>query len=185
MLADGKESDDRLRDIRQIRGDAVARLDADLAQPGGEGRDAPLKVAPAHRLQRLRLARIEDRRALIRSMAKHLRRIIEGGAGKPSGARHFARCEGGRRGRREANVEEVDDRLPECFEIVDRPAPERLVIGKAQVPLLREPIHVSLEMRRLLEFGVRLPEELTFRKSRHVEPPEPAYKGQTPEPTCS
>ncbi|MNF96899.1 hypothetical protein D3C84_797080 [compost metagenome] len=86
---------------------------------------------------------------------------VQGGAGKPLGAGHvIAFDQYGVRLRMEADVEEIDDGLPEIDPLIDGPLVQGGVVGNVEVVALidgaPEGIHAGLGDA----FGVRLPEDV-------------------------
>src|SRR3546814_2061643 len=66
-----------------------------------------------------------------RLMAQDLVDEVEFGAGEPFGARHVAPAEDFRIGLVCHDLEVIPDRRPEGLDIGDRPAPQRVEIGRA------------------------------------------------------
>jgi hypothetical protein len=77
-----------------------------------------------------------------RRESQHLAGVVQPGTGKPLGARHRARAEGGtwpRTGQREV----VPHRPPELVEVLDAPGLQLAIAGEAPAPLHRQPVGVS------------------------------------------
>ena len=86
----GEEGDDRLGDVRQVGDDAVAALDPERAQAGGDRGDLGAQLAPAQLVQLAQLGGVQDRRLGVVLAGEDVLGVVEPGAGEPLGARHLA-----------------------------------------------------------------------------------------------
>src|SRR5581483_7994320 len=160
----GQEGDQRLGDVGEVGGDPVAPPDpeADEAGPG-----------PAHLLDELGGAEVDRRAGL--GPSQHGRTpqlgpgrapqdvlgVVQGGAVEPAGAGHGPAGEDPVEAGRGPDVEEVPDRQPEGFEVVDRPLPEITVGRTAHPPGLVEPAEVPAGRRGRGDVGRRAPQDLS------------------------
>ena len=87
MRGGGEEGDDRLGDVRQVGDDAVAALDPEPAQAGGDRGDLGAQLAPAQLVELAQLGGVEDRRLGVVLAGEDVLGVVEAGAGEPLGAR--------------------------------------------------------------------------------------------------
>ena len=128
-----EEGDERLRDVRQVGDDPVARPDAEALESGSRACHLRPQVAEGelHGLAGLRVG--DDRHLLdVLVSAEHVLGVVQPSSREPLGAGHLARAEHPLVGCMRANVVEVPDRRPERLEIGDRPAPGLLVAGEVE-----------------------------------------------------
>ena len=160
MRGGGEEGDDRLGDVRQVGDDAVAALDPERAQPGGDGGDLGAQLAPAQLRQLAQLGGVQDRDLGVVLAGEDVLGVVQPGAGEPLGARHLAAAQHPLVAAVGPHLEEVPDRPPEALEVVDRPPPELLVAVEPQPALALQPAHVLGHPRALDQLGRGLPEQL-------------------------
>lgn len=162
----GEERHDGLRDVGQVAADPVARLYAEGAEFGGEGADLAAELAPGDRRGLMCFVHMEQRRVMgpLAGGSQGVLGVVEGGPGEPVGAGHRAVAEDALVRGGEADVEPLDDRLPEGFELVDGPAVERRVpaLGRGAV-VLGGPGLEAGDGGRGDAVLVRLPERLGLR----------------------
>ena len=120
----GQEARDRLGDVGQVRGDAVARADAERPQPAGDPSRALAQLAPRPLVQLAQLGGVADGHRVVVAVAEHVAGMAEPRAREPLRPRHGPRAERplGRRGR--LHVEVLPDRGPEPLEVA-RPTSAR------------------------------------------------------------
>ena len=136
----GEEGDERLRDVRQVRDDAVAGADAEPLQPGAGARDLLAQVAERELARPARLRVRDDRdRARVLVAAEHVLGVVQPRAREPLRARHLPRPEHALVRRVRADLEVVPDRRPEALEVRDRPAPQGVVVGEVEPALAAQP----------------------------------------------
>src|SRR6185437_7375541 len=70
----------------------------------------------------------DDRGPVSRDIAEHLLGVVEAGAGEPMRAGHLMALEDGGIRTGWFQVEELPDRLPEVFQMRDRPVPEAFIV---------------------------------------------------------
>ncbi len=149
----GEKRHRRFRDIRQVGGDAVARLDAERAQAVRHRRDLLPQFAPRQLRQRPQFRLRDDRRllgfAIVGVKAEYLLGEIQARAVEPFGARHLVRIQHLPVRRRTAHFEVLPDRFPEILEMIDRPLPQRMVIIERQRFFAFQPAHVVVHATTL------------------------------------
>ena len=121
-----------LRHVRHVRRHAVAAVDPEPAQPGRAARHLISQLVPGQLAQRLRLRGVHDRRLARPRPAEQVLGVVQLGAREPFGAGHLAAAEHALVGR--VDLEPVPEGRPEAIEILDRPAPERVVVGEPARP---------------------------------------------------
>ena len=72
-----EEGDDRLGDVGQVGGDAVAGADAELAQPRGDGRDLGAQLAPAQLVELAQLRGVQDRDLVVVLAAEDVLGVVD------------------------------------------------------------------------------------------------------------
>jgi hypothetical protein len=147
-----EERGDRVGHVRQVGGDAVAATDAARGQTRPDPRGALPQLPPRPLPQRLALGGEVDRHALVGLAAEQPLRVVHRRAREPHGAGHRPVRE--HTVERAARLEALPDRRPEALDVLDRPAPERVVVRRAERG--REPRHV----RMLPQRRRRLPQQL-------------------------
>ena len=164
----GQEGDQRLGDVRQVGGDAVARPDAQAPQAGARQRDLVAQLAEGQ-LDRLAGLRARDHGHPVGVLVgpQRVLGVVQPRAGEPLGAGHLARAEHALVGRVRAHAEEVPDRAPEALEVVDRPSPQRVVVGEVAPALVAQPVQVAPDLGRLAHVRGRGPEHVADH-GRHV-----------------
>jgi hypothetical protein len=143
----GEEHRHRLRRVGQHGDDAIARLDTQTLQGAREGGDLGPQPRPGDLAQPAAreqfLVGKDDGRVAGGvcgvGVAEHLMREVDLRALEPARAGHHLAVEHAlvRRGR--LDVEVIPDRLPERRQVIDRPAPERVVVGEGQAALRLQP----------------------------------------------
>ena len=161
----GEEGGDRLGDVRHVGDDAVAALDAERLQAGGDAGGLVAQLVPGPLAELAQLGGMPDRDAVARAVAEDVLGIGELGAREPLRARH--RGIGEHLVVAALDVEELPDRAPEGLELLGRPPPERVVVVEGQAALLLEPAHVARHRRALAQLIGRLPEEGPLLLRRH------------------
>ena len=161
----GEEGDERLRDIREVRDDAVAALHAELLQADAGPRHLLAEVAERQLDRRARL-RVRDyrRRAGVLLAADHVLGAVDQRTREPLGAGHLARSEHALVRHVRADFEEVPDRAPEPLEIGDGPAVELLVACEVVSALVPQPLDEAAELEPRAPVGRRRPEDLSLRE---------------------
>jgi hypothetical protein len=127
----GHEGGDGVGDVREVAGDAVAPADAAGREPGADLRRARLQVAPRPGVERAQLRGVADGDAVVRLVAEQVARVADLRAREPLRAGH--RGVGEDAVVAPLHAEEVPDRRPEALEVVDGPAPQRVVVVMALV----------------------------------------------------
>ena len=157
---DGEHGDDGLGDVRQRRGDAVARLDAEVTQRGGEDPDLAGEVVPVQRGDRGGL-RVIVEGDLARRLAGHdVLGVVEQRAGEPLRARHPRAAQDRSRLLDGDDVVVVPDGLPERPGLGHRPLPELGVAGELQAAGLLQPRQVRGDVRARDALLRRHPEQV-------------------------
>ena len=151
----GQERRERLRDVRQVRRDAVAAPDAAGGEPGADRRRLRPQPSPGPLAQLAQLRRVEERDAVVRLAAEQPLGVVERRAREPHGAGH-------RRVRQDrAVVAELavalPDQPPEPVEVLHRPAPEGGVVLRPAIG------HQPRHRGSLGPLGRRLPQQLAVR----------------------
>ena len=157
----GEEGDDRLRDVREVRDDAVAGPDAEALEPCPRPGDlvAELAEGQVERLARLRAG--EDRDGVQVLVAPHhVRRVVEAGAWEPLRAGHVPGAEHALVGSVRPDPVELPDRRPEALEVGHRPLPELLVLAEVEPSLGPQPGEVAPEVGLPPGLVGRRPEDL-------------------------
>ena len=121
----GEERGRRLGDVRHVGDDAVAALDAQRAQAGGDPRDLVAQVAPGDLGVVAVLAARDDRERRVVLVAEHVLGVVDERAREPLRAGHLPRGQHGRTALADAVA--IPDRGPEPLEVLDRPAPQLVV----------------------------------------------------------
>ena len=133
--ADARAREERnhgLRHVRHVRRHAVAALHPEPPQPGGAARHLVGELVPAELGERLRLRRVHDRRLAGPRRAEQPLGVAQLGAGEPLRAGHLAARQ--HRVVRSVDLEPVPERAPEALEILDRPAPQLVVVREPARP---------------------------------------------------
>src|SRR5437763_16184591 len=91
----------------------------------------------------------------------------------PFGTRQAAPPEYPRVRCRGVDSEVVPEGLPEAFQVLDRPAPERRVIGKTQAALVREPVGEFRQVGTADPLRPRGPQDFTALHASIVRPLRP------------
>jgi hypothetical protein len=133
----GEEGGDRLRDVRDVRGHAVAAADAERAQAAGDPRRLLAQLAPRQLRLLSQLGGVDDGQRVRVLAAEQVVGVADVGAGEPLGARHRPRAEHAVVAALDA--EELPHRAPEALEVVHGPPPQRLV--GVEAALAHEPGH--------------------------------------------
>ena len=164
----GQEGDDRLGDVGQVGGHAVA---AAHPQPHQARTTAGHLLAQLGHRQLVAAAglREPDQGRAVRLAAQGVGRVVQPGAREPAGAGHggVGQRRADRGGRVELEV--VPHRLPEPVEVGDRPAPQGVVVVEPQAPLRRQPLQVAADAAALADVRRWLPQ--------HASPLDPTRLG--------
>ena len=109
----GEERRDRLGDVRHVGRHAVALLDAERAQPGGDRRHLLAQLAPGQLGLVAQLARVHDRDAVVGLAAEGVLGVVDLRAREPLRAGHRAVAEHLRRSRpRPRSSSQIDFQKP-------------------------------------------------------------------------
>ncbi len=167
----GQEGDHGLRSVREVPHDPIAGSDPEAGQPEPAASDLVAQVVPRQLARSVRLRPGHDGGPGAGG-GQCTGGVVESGPGEPSGARH-----GGPRQHRVVgggglDGEEPPDRGPERGKVVDRPAPQLVVVGEPEIELGLEPGQVVPDHRRPANVGGRRPEGPGRLVHRAV--PEPA-----------
>jgi hypothetical protein len=120
----GEEGDHGLRNVREVAADPIPRAYAEGTELGGQGADLTAEFGPADRLRLVGLVDVQEG-WFVRSgvgRPQGMFGVVEGGSGKPLGARHRAVAEHARVGGRKPYVEPLGDGFPERVQFVHGPA---------------------------------------------------------------
>jgi hypothetical protein len=158
-----QERRDRLGDVRQIGGDAIARADAARAQAGADPPRLLAQLSPGPLRKPAQLGRVEDRHAVVGLAAEQPLGVVEPRAREPHRAGH--RGVGQHAVVRAADIEALPDRRPEAFDVLDRPAPQRVVVAGAALG------HEAGHVRPLAQLGGRLPQQRPLLHAGRSYPP--------------
>lgn len=133
----GEQRGDGLRDVGQIAADPVPRAYTEGAQFGGERAHLAAELGPADRGRLMCLVHMKQRRIMgaLLGGAQGMFGVVEHGAGEPPGAGHGPVGQDALVRSGETDVEPFGDRLPEGFELVDRPAVQRRVTALGRGPV--------------------------------------------------
>ena len=96
----GEEGDDRLGDVRHVGDDAVAALDPELAQAGGDGGDLGAQLAPAQLAQLAQLGGVQDRGLGVVLAGEDVLGVVERGRPRTTRRRASRGCRARGRSRR-------------------------------------------------------------------------------------
>jgi hypothetical protein len=143
---DSEHRHDRLGDVRNVGGDAIPALDAELAQGGGQRSDLAAELLGRDLGPFAALVEGDDRRVRTGRTGEDVLGVVELSAGEPPCARHPALDERRLVGSGGLDAIEAPDRLPEVLELVDRPAPQRPGVVEAQAALPLQPGHEGREV---------------------------------------
>ncbi len=134
------ECHERLRDVRQVRRDPVARPDAEADQAGTRPRDLrpELREGQVDRPAGLR-AGDDCRQLAVVLFTKQVLGEVQPRPGEPARARHRLGREDGAVRSVRLHLEELPDRRPERGQIRDRPALQLVVVGEGEAALVLEP----------------------------------------------
>ena len=165
----GQERDRRLRDVGQVRGDAIAALHPQPHEPGPAPRHRVGERGPRELLGAARLAGGDDRDVVgpRRRGGERVLRVVQGGAREPGRPGHRPFTERGCGPIVPAHARPFGDRVPERVELVDRPPPKIVVSLEAQITGARQPVEERADAGRRPGVG------------------RPASRGSPPAPTRS
>jgi hypothetical protein len=156
----GQERRDRLRDVREICGHAIAASHAGGDEPLADPRRLAPQVAPGPGAERTRLGGVAQRDGVVVLAAEDVLGVAERDVREPPRAGHVARGQHGRRVAVGRDAEEVPDRRPEPLDVLDRPAPQLLVgpvlpdvRGEARQRRVRDPLFAGLPEDRGARHG--------------------------------
>ena len=126
----GEHGDDGFRQVRQEAGDPVARADAELAQPGRDPRDFGVQFAVGQGAPGSAFV-AEHECDVVVAAGEQVLREIEARVREPLRSRHpVALLQHRRAAGRTDDRGELDERGPERFPLVHRPAPERRIVAR-------------------------------------------------------
>jgi len=153
----GEHGDDRFRAVRHEGRDAVARLDAPAPEHGGEARNPGAELVPGERLARDALV-VEEERGRIALARQQVLGEIELRVGKEFRARHPVAIGENAFALLADDAAKIPDRVPEGFDMVDRPSMKRRVIREARAVPRRQMAHEGRHVAGGDAFGRRTPE---------------------------
>ena len=164
-----RERHERLGDVRQVGDDAVARADAEPHEAGPRARDLLAKVCERELARVARLGMGDDRDSLrVLVVADQVLGEVQPCAREPRRARHRVVREDGLVRRVRLHLEELPDRRPERRQVVDRPAPQLVVLLEHEPALPLEPGEVAPDLGRLPDVRRRRPEDVQLVADRQV-----------------
>ncbi len=175
----GGERHERLRDVRQVGRDPVARPDAEAREPGTRPRDlrAELRKGQVDRPARLR-ARDDGDVLGVLLIAQQVLGEVQARTREPARTRHRLGGEDRAVRRVGLHLEEVPDRRPEGGQVGDRPPLQLVVAGEDEAPLVFEPGEVAADLRRLTDVRRRRPEDAGARQRHDPHPNAPDSTNQ-------
>jgi hypothetical protein len=158
-----RERHERLVRVGQVPHDAVAATDAEAleARPGARDLVGQLREGQIHGRAGLRALDHRDTVGVLRQ-AEHVLGVVEARAGEPARAGHGVVGQDTIGPGRRADAIEVPDRAPEALEIVDRPAPQRVVVVEAPPALVAQPVEEPPELGGFADVGGRRPEQISL-----------------------
>jgi hypothetical protein len=127
----GQEGGDRLGDVRHVGGHPVAGTDAHAPQPAGDAGGLLAQLAPRPLRQLAQLAGVADGHRVVVARAEEVLGVGQPRPREPLRAGHLAPSEHALVRLGGLHVEELPDRGPEALEVVDRPAPQLVVVALA------------------------------------------------------
>ena len=145
------------RNIGQIRGHTVARLDALRLQVQSQRRNLAAQLRPRnftvlayfvfadHRHEARRLGRLD--------VTKDLLRVIDLRTHKPLRARHDVFHQGRLVWRGRLELEVVPNALPKRIQLGGGPAPQGVIRIKVQAPLVTQPVLIQTNLRNKSRLG--------------------------------
>ncbi len=142
----GQGCDSSLRCIGQHRRDAITGPNAHSAHLRRQDAHLIAERSPAHPPQRLALAHADDGRRLGTLARENMARIVEPRPREPLRARHAPPPQHRVERRRRLNAKIIPDRVPERFQISDRPVPQGIVAFQAKSSMLFQPLHETQHM---------------------------------------
>ena len=158
-----QERDDRLGHVGQVAGHAIAGPHAEPPQRRGEGADLPAQRRPGDVDRVAVLGDGHERRALVGRPPQRLLGEVHRRPGEPLGPRHLAPGEDPVVGDARQHAGPLGDVGPELVEVLDRPAPHRVVVGRVpegQATLLGHPGGELREAGLPDALGGRAPQDL-------------------------
>ena len=167
---------DRLRDVRQVPGHAVALADSKTPQGCSDRGNLSPHLRPGHDAggRSARLPFADDGGRVRSGVAQDLVGIVQFRCGEPSHLRHPVAQQHRLGPPRGQNAEVVLDRIPELPGLVDRPSVQRPVVLQGKVVSLLEPYPERLDVRLLDRRPVRRPDGLLSYRSLHGHFPSKA-----------
>jgi len=162
-----QQRDHGLRNVRHVRDAAIAGGDAEPLQRRGERAGLRAQAIPADLGARLQF-RLEHQRRTI-GVGVHPRRreqvlgVIERFAFEPARAGHLARRQSSRTGRVGDHASPLVERLPEILEVLDRPGPQRLVVGEREPASLPQPLAITRDAGARDSLAARPPQDFRGR----------------------
>lgn len=174
----GQEADQRLGDVRDVRGHPVALADAEVGQARAHLRDVQGQLPVRQHAVPARLGP-EDHRGLVRGPLgsfQRVRRVVERRAGEPFQAVHGhgpARADGAVTARA-GDLEVGPDRVPERVDLGDRPAPQVVVGLRPDAVPVSQPLDEAGHPRVRADLRRRLPQRRPFGNlTGHLSPSTP------------
>ena len=172
----GEERDDRLGDVGQVRGDAIAALHTEAHEPGATARDAVGEVRPRDLRRRPGLAVRHDRHlvstagVVVVDGGERVLGVVERAPREPLRARHRPPSEPARGLVVPADPRPLRTRAPEPVEVVDRPLPQLGVPVEVQVAGVGEPVEERADATGRPHVGRRGPDDLAARLRHRALP---------------
>ena len=171
----GEEGDQRLGDVRHVRGDPVAPADAEPDQAGADPGDL---LGAARRSVRVRRSPDSSRKiTAVRPGSRgrqRVRRVVDRRAREPAGAGHRP-AEHGPVPALAHDLEEVPHRRPELGGGVHRPAPQLVVV----LPGPAQPLHEAGDLRLPHHLRRGLPQQRAFLHHVATSSSRPSCSGWT------
>lgn len=170
----GQQRDHRLRDVGQVRRDAVPGTDTQVPEGGRERIHLPTQLRGGDPARRPLLGDGDQRGPVPRRPREHGLGVVQPRPLEPTRSRHGPGVEhrGARGGR--ADVEEAPHRAPEVLQLLHRPAPQAVVVVEGQVLFPLQPAQ-ELPHRAAGDIsGRRLPRDRRSRRGRSRRGRRPA-----------
>lgn len=151
----GEEGDQRLGTVREVAGDPVAASYTEVDQQPARAGDLLAQRAPGQVEVRAGLRAGEHRGRVVRGPGTPQRvlGVVEQRAAEPLGPRHHPLHEHRRALAVVGDLEELPDRGPEALQVVDRPAPQVLVVAQVEVAVRAQPVQEPPDLALRVRVG--------------------------------